>query len=135
MNRLQLIEAVDQGMSDAEVADRFGVSGRTVLRWRIRYGIPSQWVPLGSPHGTPARYRAGCRCASCRAATARARRLYVARAQRTTAAAPRWREPWTRREDAYLLDPANGSVIERALALGRTFDAATLRLRRLNGRR
>ena len=134
MNRLQLLEAVGQGLSDAQVADRFGVSGRTVLRWRIRYGIASQWTPSESPHGTTARYRAGCRCQACRAATARARRLYVAKANRATAAAPRWREPWTPDEDAYLMDATHGSVLERALALGRTYTAADLRLDKLTGR-
>lgn len=31
------------GASDVEIADRVGVSSRTVLRWRIRAGCPSSW--------------------------------------------------------------------------------------------
>lgn len=55
---------------------------------------------------------------------------YRARKQRATAAAARWREPWTPAEDAELLHGA-GTVLERAVRLDRTYLACTHRLARL----
>lgn len=61
---------VDMGMSDPEIADRVGVSSRTVLRWRRKLNLPSRWQPVRAPHGTDSAYHAGCRCLDCRAAHA-----------------------------------------------------------------
>jgi hypothetical protein len=60
------------GRSDKEIAAEIGVSWRTVLRDRVADGIPSTWKPepVVQPHGTDARYSAGCRCTECRAAHA-----------------------------------------------------------------
>jgi hypothetical protein len=60
------------GRSDKEIAAVLGVSWRTILRDRAADGIPSTWKPdpVVQPHGTDARYSAGCRCSGCRAAHA-----------------------------------------------------------------
>ena len=61
---------VRAGLSDAEIADELGVSPRTVRRWRAAAGLSSSWTPTPPQHGTPARYRRGCRCTPCRGAQA-----------------------------------------------------------------
>ncbi len=71
-----LEQLVDAGLSDPEVADRLGVSARTVLRRRKRAGLPSRWTPTPPSHGTEARYRRGCTCTPCRAAHAAGQRAY-----------------------------------------------------------
>ena len=66
--RSALVELVDAKMSDAKIAAEFGVTGRTVLRWRTDLAMPSKWEPARAPHGTASAYHRGCRCAPCRAA-------------------------------------------------------------------
>lgn len=132
----KLLEAVELGLSDPQIAARLGCSARTVLRWRIRLGIPPAWTYSVPAHGTISRYRGTaqvepCRCDPCRAANNRARLDYLADAQRRTIRAPRWQAPWTPQEDAILLDASLGTVVDRANRLGRTYSAATQRLTRL----
>lgn len=81
MTRLEaLVEARALGLSARETADRFGVSERTVRRWRASLLPGSSWTPTTPEHGTRARYRRGCACGPCRAAnaleTANHRRVY-----------------------------------------------------------
>ena len=49
-----LVGHVAAGLSDSQIAQMYGVSARTVLRWR-QAGIPSSWQPE--------RYRCGTRAA------------------------------------------------------------------------
>jgi hypothetical protein len=64
----QLRILVRQGKSDPELAAAFGVTARTVLRWRNSLGLASAWTPPRAPHGSPSSYNAGCRCSACREA-------------------------------------------------------------------
>lgn len=132
----ELLEAVELGLSDPQIADRLGCNPRTVLRWRSRLGIAPGWTYSVPAHGTIGRYRGTarvepCRCELCRAENNRARLAYLAYAQRRTIDAPRWQTPWTPEEDAVLLDASLGTVVDRANRLGRTYSAATQRLTRL----
>lgn len=131
LSRPQLVRLVQAGYSDAEIAEKVGVSDRTVLRWRKKYGLASQWVPATLPCGTLANYRRGCRCEDCRAANAESISVYQAAFQARTRLAPRQTTFWTQGEDSYLLDPANGTIVERARVLGRTYYGARERLRLL----
>lgn len=70
---------VDMGMSDTEIADRVGVSPRTVLRWRGKLSLPSRWTPPVPEHGTPGRYARGCICLECRAGNAARHLAYMQR--------------------------------------------------------
>lgn len=104
LERAELQELVSQGLSDQEVADKVGVSSRTVLRWRTRYRIASQWTPPLSPHGTTARYKSGCKCPDCRAANADQHRSWALQTTRATAAtATRQWARWTPEEDSVVL--------------------------------
>lgn len=60
-----LSRLVEQGLSDQQIADRLGVTARTVQRWRSRLTIPSRWTPTPAAHGTRSRYVRGCRCDAC----------------------------------------------------------------------
>lgn len=71
-----LPQLVAAGLSDREIANKFGVHARTVLRWRQRATLPSRWTPTAPAHGTPSRYRRGCRCTPCTAANAARRRAW-----------------------------------------------------------
>ena len=85
-----LATLVTAGLSDPQLADHYGVTARTVLRWRKRAGLPSHWTPTPPAHGTDARYRRGCRCKPCTAAnTASAARYRRSRAYAS----------WTRRQE------------------------------------
>lgn len=75
----RLARLVAAGLSDPEIADAFGVSSRTILRWRKSAGLRSQWAPELQPCGTPGAYRRGCHCTDCRAANATAHRAWVRR--------------------------------------------------------
>lgn len=122
-----LSRLVGDGLSDPEIADRLGVSARTVLRWRQRDGLPSLYARPVAPHGTEARYRARCRCSPCRAANAAAHaRLRAAYDARLPAA--RNGQPWTRSEDLVLLDDELGTLYSRARRVGRSYSAARRRL-------
>lgn len=61
---------VQAGLSDRRIAEHYGVSPRTVLRWRIAERLATRWVsPRETEHGTIAMYQSwGCRCDACRAA-------------------------------------------------------------------
>jgi hypothetical protein len=51
------------GMNDGPIARRLGISDRTVLRIRGRLGLPANEMQRPMPaHGSPGRYRRGCRC-------------------------------------------------------------------------
>lgn len=131
-----LLEAVEQGLSDSQIAARLGVSDRTVLRWRQRLGIASTWTAHVPDHGTMGRYKGTasvkpCRCTRCRRANSQEAAKYRSDAQRRTALATRWSTPWTPEDDATLLDASLGTLVERAALLGRTYVAAHLRLHRL----
>jgi len=85
--RAHVARLAARGMSDKEIAAEVGVSWRTVLRDRVADGVPSTWRPdpVVQPHGTDARYSAGCRCSECRAAHAVWQRAFnhaVGRTQR-----------------------------------------------------
>lgn len=81
-----LRDLVAQGLSDAKIAEHYGVSDRTVLRWRKAEGIASHWDHNRTrEHGT-AMYDRGCRCDVCRSAsTKRYRDQARSRLQRTIA--------------------------------------------------
>lgn len=121
-DRSELAPLVDAGMSDQEIADRLGVSARTVLRWRKRLDLASRWTPATSPHGTLHRYRRlGCTCTACRAANAAARAKHADRLTRATAAtAYRAFEPWTPAEDAVALAH---TPLDASRLLGRSWSA------------
>lgn len=64
-----LASLVDSGWRDERLAEHYGVSARTIMRWRKAEGLAS--VPLPHPdwpHGSTRRYQLGCRCEECRAA-------------------------------------------------------------------
>lgn len=122
---------VAQGLSDPQIAARYGVSARTVLRWRIRDGLASRWQPQLAAHGTPACGARGCdrpECIAAHRADATARRhAYLADMTRQTLPAARSHQPWTLADDDELLN-GPGTILERALRLGRTYRACELRL-------
>lgn len=78
-DRARLARLVAAGMSDPQIADAFGVSSRTILRWRKADGLRSQWSPELSPCGTFGAYRRGCHCTECKAANAAAHRAWARR--------------------------------------------------------
>lgn len=125
MSHADLPALVAAGLSDVEIADKLGVSSRTVLRWRQRAGLRSMWSPVLAPHGTQSRYR-HCRCPECRAANVRAvsdlRRRYDA-----LLPAGRNGLPWHRSEDIELTT-GPGTLYQRARRLGRSYTAAQQRL-------
>lgn len=125
--RAALWRLASQGMSDPQIAARLGVSARTVLRWRIASGIPSQWTPPTPVCGTLAAYRHGCRCDLCNRANAAHLRAYVATQQSRTAGGRNWRLPWTPAEDRTAL-AWTGTRSDLALHLGRTYSGVTQRL-------
>ena len=122
----KLARLVADGYSDAELADVFGCSARTVLRRRGALGIDSQWRPAPARCGTASGYKAGCRCGDCRSANAAAHADYVARCQAATVRARRWGEPWTVAEDQTL---ARLGVVQASQVLERTYHACQLRRR------
>ena len=69
----ELAELAASGMSDAKIAEHYGVASRTILRWRIIHDIPSAWAPVQTAEhgGSGARYARGCRCQPCREANTR----------------------------------------------------------------
>ena len=74
-NRDRLVEMVSEQKSDLEIAVEFGVSDRTVLRWRKAEALPSGYKQRVPAHGTANRYiHHGCRCDECRIARADYRR-------------------------------------------------------------
>lgn len=128
-----LAKQVHDGLSDPAIAKLYGVDPRTVLRWRQRYGLLSHWEPDRAAHGTPSRYSSGCNCGPCRAAHGVIQKGRRARNQAATIAAGvrRWHARWTPDEDAVLVY-GQGTVAERAARLGRTYNAAVLRLTKLH---
>ena len=120
----KLARLVADGYSDAELADVFGCSARTVLRRRGALGIDSQWRP--APRcGTASGYKAGCRCGDCRSANADRSATYAAQRQAATVRARRWGEPWTVAEDQTL---ARLGVVQASQVLERTYHACKLRM-------
>jgi hypothetical protein len=123
-----LATLVARGLSDPAIGDALGVSSRTVLRWRRREGLASQWRPPVPPHGSIVRYRPPhrCRCVPCRHANVEAMTAYRAQAQAITApSATRGYRPWTPEEDAVVLGP--GGTAAKAVQLGRTYNAVVQR--------
>lgn len=122
-----LRDFVKAGYSDTEIADKLGVSARTVLRWRKRAGLPSMWTPYVAPCGTESAYSRGCRCLDCRRAhadaQARTRAVYAALTRR----ALRGYETWSAEDDTVLLE-GPGTLAERAQRLHRTYEACRQRL-------
>lgn len=125
--RTHLERDVAAGLSDPAIADKLGVSERTVLRWRGRLGLESQWSPATAPHGTTARYRR-CKCDECRAANNRAHVDYMSR-KRDERPAPNAYAPWSQDDELVLLDDTRGSITVRAALVGRTYGACIERLR------
>jgi hypothetical protein len=127
-----LAEYADAGMTDSQIAQMYGVSARTVLRWRQAAGIPSSWQPERFPCGTRAAFRRGCRCAECLAAL---RPHNLAKIASMTAQAPagdRSGTPWTIDDDAVLMGP--GTLVERARQLGRSYMTCLNRIGELRRR-
>jgi len=83
-----------------------------------------------SPHGTRARYVAGCHCLPCTAANRAYRRAALACARQRTRLAPATGQRWTPAEDDYLLN-GPGTVLDRAVHLRRSYLAAAKRLTQL----
>ncbi|MFJ8863642.1 hypothetical protein ACIRD8_35145 [Streptomyces sp. NPDC102451] len=73
-------EMAAAGVPDTVIGAELGVHARTVLRARQRHDIPSTWQPISAGCGSAARYKAGCRCAACRAQ--HTARLRAAKAER-----------------------------------------------------
>lgn len=129
----QLRELAAQGMSDPAIAERMGLSPRTVLRRRHTLGIGSTWSPPLPPHGTTTRYGKphSCRCRSCLDANTAAMREWREAQQRVTVPhARKSSEPWTVDEDALLMG-SDLSVAALARKLGRSYDATRKRRDRL----
>lgn len=63
----QALRMAAAGASDGAIAAELHVSARTVIRIRQRHNMPSSWQPDRAPCGSPGRYKAGCRCTTCRA--------------------------------------------------------------------
>lgn len=125
---------VAEGLSDAQIARRAGVTARTVLRWRGALGIASEWRPAREErHGTLPRYRRGCKCADCTAANNHAQHQLRRRYGTASRHARAYGLPWSPAEDLELARGA-GTVLERAVRLGRTYDAARQRLDELRRR-
>lgn len=78
----ELPAMIESGWVDRMIADHYGVSARTVARWREDKGLPCNHERdmKRAEHGTTARYDSGCRCAECRSANAA--RVALARAER-----------------------------------------------------
>lgn len=74
------LELAAAGASDTTIATTIGVSARTVIRIRQRHNVPSSWKPNSAGCGSSGRYRAGCRCTTCRAGNTD--RLRAAKAER-----------------------------------------------------
>lgn len=130
LDRSQLQQLVNAGLSDQEVADKLGVSSRTILRWRKRYRIRSQWTPPVPEHGTAGRYGRGCSCTECLNYNSVYQLAYERRRNlESIPTAHRQYEPWTAAEDATVLahTPA-----EAAPLLGRSWHACRVRRDRLS---
>lgn len=128
IERERLEALVARGLSDAQIARLERVDPRTVLRWRGRLGIASQWrTERRARHGTTTRYADGCHCRDCRAANAAAQLRHKRRQNARTAHAPSYGLPWSAEADNELLR-GTGTVLDRALRLGRTYSACTQRL-------
>jgi hypothetical protein len=123
-----LAAMVDAGMSDAAIADSMGVSDRTILRWRQRDGLASQWGREAA-YGGLTRYRKGCRCDRCAQANRDAQAEFRRHAQKVTGPrAARGGMPWTPEEDALLLSSEGGSAMAKAIQLRRTYSSVANRL-------
>lgn len=120
-------ELGDPTQTNRMIAARHGVSTRTVIRWRRWHSTPSTWAPTPPECGTPNAYRAGCRCADCRAAhaariAADTAALQAATVPHATRHRARW-EPW---EDEHLRQVG---PVRAARDLGRTYVACAQRTR------
>jgi hypothetical protein len=121
-------ERVAEGKSDAELAEVYGVTDRTILRWRQRDGLASQWGREAA-HGGLTRYRKGCRCDRCAQANRDAQAEFRRHAQKVTGPrAARGGMPWTPEEDALLMSPEGGSAMAKAIQLRRTYSSVANRL-------
>lgn len=123
-------ELVEAGHSDPDIAERLGISSKTVIRRRQAAGLSSAWARDVQPCGTQAAYRRGCRCDRCKQAQAQAQAEY--RATCKALSKPRARMaglPWTEQELAVLRDRDQGTILERARKLGRSYEASRNRLR------
>lgn len=131
----KLRELAATGYSDPEIADMFGVSSRTILRWRQDQGIESYWTPPRRDvrHGTEHTYKNHkCRCGPCRRAVRSAQAARLARYARETGRnAIHHGEPWTPGDDAVIL---LHRPLEAAHILGRTYAAVQQRGRVLRAR-
>lgn len=78
LNKDEFRVNVQGGASDIVLANLYGVSDRTVSRWRQSLGLPTMyWESQRHPCGTPAAYTRGCRCAPCRRANREVHRVAV----------------------------------------------------------
>ena len=113
-----LADLVTARMTDGQLAEHYGVTTRTIQRWRKAAGIPTAWVqPSIQEHGK-ARYDRGCRCTVCTAAnTDRARRQRADRLARTIAngwIAPIDKHGYTTAENWYCrCDVCRAGIAER----------------------
>lgn len=118
-----------QGKSDPEIARALDLKTNTVNKWRLRKGVPSQWVPerKHTPWARPY-----CRCAECRKARAIAARAdSVANAFITTGGGAQGAR-WTAEDDAFIVqNKKHMTRVEMALALGRSLTAVRQRIWKL----
>lgn len=126
--RDRLVELAAQGLSDAQIGARVGIHARTVLRYRRRWSIASNWQPSAPAHGTNACYAAGCDRTECRAAGAAYQREHRTRTQYLSRDAPRYGLPWTPDEDAALQELG---AVTASRSLARTYAGCQRRLDRL----
>ena len=84
-------------------------------------------------HGTLNAYRHGCRCPEARAEHAEANARVRRRSQARTHHAVSYGAPWTA-QDEWELEHGEGTLVERALRLGRTYMAAHSRLNAIRAR-
>lgn len=84
-----LREKFGEGLSDEELGAYYGVTAGTIEKWRKRERIlrPRGAARTDPPHGTALKYRHGCRCTDCRAASAAEKLAFIAR-QRATGLKP-----------------------------------------------
>jgi len=70
---------VRAGNSDLSLAKVYGVSDRTIMRWRAQLRLDYYWQPRVAACGTQGAYARGCRCNECTRANREAHRSTVSK--------------------------------------------------------
>lgn len=81
LNQQEFKVNVESGFSDVRLAELYGVSSKTISRWRDQLGLANQYAPPVAPCGQVAKYDRGCRCDDCRSANTARHAQVVARMQ------------------------------------------------------